>query len=504
MSTEQSVTIDRVAPLDLDAEQFRSSGHALVDRIADFLAGLRERPVAPRISPSTVREILGQGSLPERGSDIDRLLDETASLMFDHSTFNGHPRFFGYITASAAPSGALAEMLAATVNPNIGAWSLSPIASEIERQTVRWVAELIGYPASCGGIFVSGGNVANMVGFLAARLAKATWDPRTAGIGGADGSRRMVLYTSAETHTWVQKAADLFGLGTDAIRWSDIDERRRMRTDLLRARIAEDRARGLVPFMIIGTAGSVGTGAIDPLVELNAIAREEDLWFHVDGAYGAPAAALPGADPDLKALSLADSVAVDPHKWLYNPLEAGCVLVRDADALHATFTYKPSYYHFAGDRDDPPINYNEWGPQNSRGFRALKVWLSLRHVGREGYVRMIADDIALARAMFDRAAAHPELEALTHGLSITAFRYVPSELAKKESLSTADEEYLNTLNTELLTRLNERGRVYLSNAVIGGRFALRMCVVNFRTTMADIDALPEIVVEEGRRLARER
>jgi glutamate/tyrosine decarboxylase-like PLP-dependent enzyme len=248
---------------------------------------------------------------------------------------------------------------------------------------------------------------------------------------------------------------------------------------------------------VIGTGGSVATGAVDPLPDIAALCRSEGLWFHVDGAYGAPAARVPGVPPELAALGEADSVAVDPHKWFYAPLEAGCALVREPEALLAPFSHKPSYYHFHGLAEDPPLNFYEWGPQNSRGFRALKVWLAFRQVGRAGYTKLIGDDVALARRLYEKVGAHPELEALTNGLSITTFRYVPPDLPPTLS-PEARTTYLNELNTELLTRLTEGGAVFLSNAVIDGTFALRACIVNFRTSAADVDAVPDIVAREGR------
>jgi glutamate/tyrosine decarboxylase-like PLP-dependent enzyme len=309
---------------------------------------------------------------------------------------------------------------------------------------------------------------------------------------------------SRETHTWIQKATDLSGVGTNAIRWIDTDAGLRMDARALRRQIETDRAAGDLPLLVVGTAGSVSTGAIDPLREIAAICKEHGLWFHVDGAYGAPAAVLPDAPEDLKALALADSVAVDPHKWLYAPLEAGCALVRDANALRETFSYHPPYYPAREEAaEDAPIFYHEFGPQNSRGFRALKVWLGLRHAGREGYARMIADDVALARRMYELAEADPELEAVTHALSIATFRYVPRDL--RAALGAPDvEEYLNELNRELVERLQQGGEAFVSNAVIGGRIVLRACVVNFRTTDADVAALPGIVKRIGAAIDAER
>lgn len=483
----------RNSPLEMSAEEFRAVGRQLVDRMAEFLESIPKRPLTPNESPREVRAALGEGPLPGGGTPAAEILDQAATLLFEHSLFSAHPRFWGYIYSSAAPIGALGDFLAAAVNPNVGAWNLSPLASEIEAQTVRWIAELIGYPSDCGGLLVSGGNMANFVPFLAARTAKVDWDSRATGLMGK-GSRPLRVYCSNETHTWIHKAADLFGLGTDAIRWIPTDDQLRLDAAALRKQIGEDQARGDLPFLVVGAAGSVSTGAVDPLPEIAAICRQHGLWFHVDGAYGALAAALPDASPDLRGLSLADSVAVDPHKWLYAPVEAGCVLVRDCRVLPKTFSYRPPYYHFPEHAGDESINYFEYGMQNSRGFRALKVWLALRQVGREGYVRMLSDDIRLAEALYRIAQEHPELEACTQGLSITTFRYVPRGLAPgKEPV----EAYLNRLNEELLTRLQGSGELFLSNAVLRGKFVLRACFVNFHSTLADVEALPGVVTRLG-------
>ena len=488
----------RIAPLEMTPSEFRKVGRQLVERIAEFLCTLPDRPVTVDESPGVIRKALGTGSLPEEGAEAKDLLDEAADLLFAHSTFNGHPRFMGVITSSAAPIGALADLLAASVNPNMGGWFGGPMANEIEAQTIRWIAELIGYPTDCGGLLVSGGNMGNFVGLLAARKARATWDVRAAGLLG-EGARRLRLYTSSETHTWIQKAADMFGLGTDAIRWIPVDTHLRMDTTALRNQIQKDIEAGDLPFLAIGTAGTVSTGAVDPLPEIAAICREYDLWFHVDGAYGGFAAVLLKDDlgkvpQDLNGIGEADSVAVDPHKWLYAPLEAGCALVRNPEALRQTFSYHPPYYHFV-EQDEATIDYHEYGPQNSRGFRALKVWLALRQVGQAGYVEMLSDDILLAQELYRLVEEHPELQAFTQGLSITTFRYVPPDLTPG---SQPVEAYLNQLNAELLTRLQRSGEAFLSNAVVRGTFLLRACIVNFRTSLEDIEALPALVTRIGR------
>ena len=484
----------RIAPLAMDGEAFRRLGYQAVDAMAELLETMRERAVSPGAEPRQIRAVLGSSGLPETGADAELLLGETVRLLSEHSVFNGHPRFMGYITSSAAPIGALADMIAAVVNPNLGGWELSPMASEIEVQTVRWLAELIGYPVDCGGLLVSGGNVANFVGFLAARRAKAPWDIRA---GGLQEQPQLVVYGSQETHTWIQKAADLFGLGTEAMRWITLDAQRKMDVRALEAQIVADKKRGFLPFMVVGAAGTVTVGAVDPLPQIAEVCGEHDLWLHVDGAYGAPAAALPDAHADLIGLREADSVAFDPHKWLYSPLEAGCILVRRAQDMIDAFSFHPEYYKFEDDSEEPGINFYEFGLQNSRGFRALKVWLALRMVGRDGYRRMIGDDIALAQALFEAAQAHPELQAFTCNLSIATFRYAPQSLREK---GEASEAYLNELNETLLTHLIKGGEAFVSNAVIDGKYALRACIVNFNTTLDDVEALPEIVTRLGREL----
>jgi aromatic-L-amino-acid/L-tryptophan decarboxylase len=488
----------RDAPLAMDPASFRAVGHRLVDQLAELLDSVPRRPVTPGESPIAVREALGlTGTLPEHGTEAAALVEDTARLLFDHSLFNAHPRFFGYITAAPAPIGIFGDFLASALNPNVGAWTLSPAATEIESQTVRWIAELIGYPSDCGGILVSGGTMANFVGFFAARAARAGWNVREEGL--ATRGRVLRVYASAETHTWLQKATDLSGLGTAAIRWIPVDADLRMDVAALEAQIEADRSAGDVPLMVVGTAGSVSTGAIDPLPAIAAVCREHGAWFHVDGAYGGLAAAVPDAPADLRGLAEADSVAVDPHKWLYAPLEAGCALVRDTEALRRAFLYHPPYYHF---EDELATNYVDYGMQNSRGFRALKVWLALRQAGASGYRRMIADDIALSGRMAHAVRAHAELELFTQALSITTFRYVPIDLRPHIGQAEA-EGHLDVLNRSVLDRLQRGGEVFVSNAVVRGRYLLRACIVNFHTTGSDVEAVPDIVAGVGRTIDRE-
>ena len=486
---------ERSVPLAMDAEAFRRAGHRLVDELAALLVSIPSRPVTPGERPAAVRAALGLGGpLPEEGADAEALLADTARRLFDHSLFNGHPRFFGYITSSPAPIGMLGDLLASALNPNVGGWTLSPAATEIECETLRWLAELIGYPWSSGdtgGVLVSGGNMANLVCFFAARAAMTPWNVREQGVGA--GGERLRVYVSAEAHTWVQKATDLSGLGTDALRWIPTDSSQRMDVGALARAIAADRAAGDRPCLVVGTAGSVSTGAVDPLPAIAELCRAERLWFHVDGAYGALAAAVEDAADDLRGLRLADSVALDPHKWLYAPIEVACALVRDAEKLRAAFSYRPPYYHF----EEHEVNFVDYGPQNTRGFRALKVWLAMKQAGAAGYRRMIGDDMRLSRAMAEAVAGTPGLELVTQSLSIATFRFVPPDL-RPRAAERGVAEYLNALNQRLLERCQAGGEAFVSNAVVEGRYVLRACIVNFHTRRVDVEALPAIIARLGR------
>src|SRR5690606_24867833 len=451
--------------------------------------------VTPAANADQIRARLkAETRLPEQGQSPETLLAKAADLLFHFSLLNGHPRFWGYVTSSAAPIGCLADLLAAAVNPNVGAWKLAPVATEIELQTIRWIAELIGFPHGTGGLLVSGGNMANFVGFLVGRHSKiSSWPSETEG----KEVPHFAVYASSETHTWIEEAIDLFGAGMTSLRWVRTDDDQRIDLSELERQIEEDLRGEIVPFMVVGNAGTVGTGAVDPLRELAVICKKHQLWFHVDGAYGALAAVVPGLKAQFDGIDKADSLAVDPHKWLYAPLEAGCALVRDVVLLRETFSHRPAYYHL----EEKEVNFFEFGLQNSRGFRAMKVWLGLAQAGREGYSQMISDDIELARELYRLVEANPDLEALSQSLSITTFRYHPRTVPRVGGPEAAD--YLDRLNRELLDRIERSGEAFLSNALVNGSFALRACVVNFRTTLSDIRFLPEIVVRLGREIEYE-
>ena len=478
----------RLSIIDMDPSVFRETGFRLINDITEFLSSISDLPVTTVQTPGSLQAKL-PGSFPISGTDPSKLMEETWELLANNSLLNGHPKFWGYITSSASPIGILGDLMASAINSNCGAFVLSPMATEIEKQTIQWLGEFIGYPTG-GGIMVSGGNMANFVGFLAARKAKADWDIRKLGMQPSQGKWR--IYASSETHTWISKAADLFGLGLDAIRWIPVDKDQKMDTNQLDRIISEDKREGLFPFFVAGTAGSVGTGAVDQLNEVGAICKKYNCWFHIDGAYGGFAAALPELKYMFQGLELADSIAIDPHKWLYSPLEAGCILVKDANSLTEAFSFHPVYYNFDSD-EEPQTNFYERGLQNSRGFRTLKVWLGFRHIGAEGHIRLIREDIQLAEKLFEMLKKYKEIEIFSRHLSIATFRYKPESVD-----ADSEQEYLNKLNQALLNRLQSGGEVFPSNAVLDGNFLLRVCIVNFRTKLHDLEILSKIVIREGR------
>jgi glutamate/tyrosine decarboxylase-like PLP-dependent enzyme len=484
------------SPIEISEDEFKKIGYQLIDTIAGFISSFDENQVTSTKSLEELQNLLSHAPLPEKGKPSGELISKASNLLLNNSLLNGHPKFMGFITSSPAQIGMLADLLASAVNPNVSAQILSPIATEIEKQTIKWLCEFIGVPTEYGGLLVSGGNMANFTAFLTARSVKMSKKYKEEGL--TELSSKWVIYCSKKTHTWVEKATTLFGNGSNSIRWIPTDASNKMDNNLLENAIKKDLENGHHPFIVVGTAGDVSTGSVDNLHTIAAVCKNYNLWFHIDGAYGVPAAVLPELKSLFNGLELADSIALDPHKWLYSPLEAGCVLVKNPKHLLETFSSNPEYYNFNNNHDhDLAHNFYEYGLQNSRGFRALKVWLILQQAGRNGFIEMIRKDIELSVLLFELAKAHPELEASTQNLSIATFRYVPLNYDSKNPVSKA---YLNSLNEKLLHKIQQGGKAFLSNAIVNEDYCLRACIVNFRTSKKDIHETIEIIVDEGREM----
>ena len=488
--------------LDPSADEIRRWGTAAIEAMASYLDSIRDRRVYPSTTARQIREKLDR-ALPDKGVDFDRLLETFNDVIVAASRHNGHPRMFGYVQAPGAAIAAIADLLASTLNANLTAWRSAPAAVEIERLTIDWIKQIVGFDADAGGLFVSGGSMANLAALAAARRAKAPEELLNKGAQSLPQAMRV--YASTETHHSVAKAAALLGLGRDNVRTVGVDERFKIRIGDLVAKITEDLEAGHLPFCIVGNAGTVNTGACDPLREVIEVARRFNLWMHVDASYGGFAALAHSVRDRFDAMHEADSVALDPHKWLYLPVDCGCVLYRDAEAARATFAHEAEYTRVLEQEPDEAFAFWDYGPELSRRFRALKVWMMLKGVGLRALGEAIEKDLACARHLERLVRASDDFEMLAPvELSIFCFRHVPPRL--KRALASADEaervridQQLDALNERLLIELQRDGRSYLSNARFRGRFSLRGCVMNFRTTLRDM----EILLEDLRRVAED-
>jgi glutamate/tyrosine decarboxylase-like PLP-dependent enzyme len=471
---------------DLDPEAVRQLGYRAVELAAEHRAGLLDRPVFGKVGEAAASF---DEPLPEAGQPIAEVLAAVRERILPRSFGNSHPRFFAFINATADPVGVAADYLAATMNSNC--WGGDHAAIHVEQQVLRWLGAILGLPESSEGILTSGGSMANFTALATARRAMAP-DVREDGFAATEP---LVVYASEEVHNCVDKAVDLLGIGWKQLRKIPTDEHYRMRVDLLKQAIAEDRRAGRKPAIVVGTAGTVNTGAIDPLDEIADLCASEGLWFHADGAYGAMATISKHLKPLFRGLERADSVAADPHKWLYVPFEAGATLVREPGRMAEAFQ-RPAPY-LVHDPDSPvrgPVSFNERGPELSRGFKALKVWMGLKHHGVLGYAAAVDHDVAMARTLADAVSAHGDFELLAPPvLSIVGFRYRPAG-------RSLGEPELDRLNRQIVNRLVASGAFFLAPTLLKGRTAMRVAIVNFRTREEDVRALVDEAARAGREI----
>jgi glutamate/tyrosine decarboxylase-like PLP-dependent enzyme len=473
-----------VPDLDWSPERARQLGEDVIDLWTELLGRLGELPVSGDFRADRLRERLAL-EVPEEPLERGELLDHLRALVFEGSIYPGHPGFMAYISGAGTVPGAAADLIAAGLNQNLGPFRLSPGGTTIEEHLTGWLARRFGLPEGAGGQLVAGGALANLVALKVARDRALGGEARERGV--ADGPP-LALYASTESHVVQVRAADLLGLGSAAVRPVPVDGGWRMRADALEQALGKDQAAGVRPAAVIATAGTTATGAIDPLPEIAALCERHGVHLHVDACYGGPAVLADDLRPLLEGIERADSIAVDAHKWLYTPLLGGCVLVRERELLPASFTW------LAEDARQG-VDLAMHGPDFSRSFAALRIWLSLLAHGSGAYGRRIAHDAKLARYLGELVEERPDFELMTPvSLSICCFRYVPEGLR-------GDDEALDRLNQDLLTALMADGRIYCSNAVLDGRFCLRVCIVNFRTEAEHLELLLEVAAEHGARLA---
>ena len=466
--------------LPLTPEEFRR----LVERAArfssDFLATLPDRPSFPKVTGDETEKLYA-GVLPEEGSG-ERVFDDIAQV-FELGRPPG-PRFFGYVLGSGEPVAAIGDLLASVLNQNLTAWRSSPSAVSMERGVVATLAHAIGCDGFTGSL-TGGGSSANLMGLALAREAHAP-----ANVHGAQGG---VVYASDEIHMSMPKALALLGLGRENLRLIPADENFRLSPARLEQAITADRAAGKKPIAVVASAGTVNTGAIDPLRDIAAVARRQNIWFHVDGAYGALAAMA--APEKFAGLADADSLSLDAHKWLYQPVDCGCLLFKDAAHARATFAYSGDYTKTFSADPVEGFAFFEESMELSRRFRALKLWLSLRYHGVGAFRASIAEDLRLAQLLADRIRGERELELLAPvELSIVCFRH--------RGFGAASPDDLNRFNAAVLKRMHARRRVYVSNATLRGAFALRPCLTNHRATEADVLAIADEAVAAAREIAQ--
>ena len=466
--------------LEPSADEIRAWSNSVIQFLTDYLSELRDHPVYRRTSSREIRGGL-DSKLPITGTDFDSLLKIFRDKIVPFSRQNAHPRMFGYVQSPGTPIGAFADLLASTLNANLTIWRSAPAPVELERLTIDWVREILGFKMGAGGLFVSGGSMANLIGIAMARQTKDY------------SSGRLRLYASSETHFSVAKAAALLGIGRENVCHVAVDERFRIQTDDLVAKIIADLEAGYVPFCVVANVGTVNTGAIDPLAQIREIADHFQLWMHVDGSYGAFAVLARSARKLFAGMEQADSIALDPHKWLYLPVDVGCVIYRNPEIARATFANEAEYTRMFGEEADEAFVCWDYGPELSRRFRALKVWMLLKGVGLTQLSEAIENNLACARHLESMVQASKDFEMVAPvELSIFCFRHVPVQLRNQPA------EAIDAFNERLLVALQRDGSSYLSNAALGGRFALRGCVLNYRTTLRDM----AILLDDLRRVAK--
>jgi aromatic-L-amino-acid decarboxylase len=478
-----------------DWESMRKLGHKMLDDMLDYMETVRERPVWQHV-PDRIKAHFSR-PVPQQPQPPEEIYEEFVEKVLPYPMGNIHPRFWGWILGTGTVMGAFAELLAASMNTNTGGGD-NHIANHVEKQVIDWIKEMLGYPPSASGVLTSGCSAANIIGLAVARNAKAGFDLRRKGLRCAP--QKMLLYASQEVHSSIQKAVELLGLGSEALRLLPVNEYFQIDLQTLKATITKDREDGYLPFCVVGAAGTTNTGGIDDLDALADLCQQENLWLHVDGAFGAWAALAPRARNKVVGIERADSLALDLHKWMYMPYEIGCILVRHEQQHRKAFALTPAYLaHGEGGRGlsggDLPW-FSDYGFQLSRGFRALKAWMSLKEHGSRKYARIIQQNIDQAFYLGELVNASPELElSAPVTLNVVCFRYVAPAV---------DDDALDELNKQIVIELQEQGVAVLSGTVIKGKYVLRAANSNHRSRREDFDVLVREVIRTGKEVTAGR
>ena len=497
---EENIPGNPFDSLDLDPEVFKQLGYKAVDMIAEYYTTVRDRSITAPHSSGEIEAVFKE-SLPEEGQDPHAILEEWTGKILPNATHLGSPRYFGFVNGSGTMFSVLAEALAASVNMNTGGWKASPSATEIERRTISWIAQMIGYTPDCGGLFLGGGTIANFSALHTALRMKASYNTTEEGLQPQQRTGKYTVYMSDhEGHISIIKAADLLNLGRNAVRKVRSKDDFTMDTAALEQMLEEDKANGYIPFCVVAQVGSINVGVVDPLEEIARICKEKELWFHADGACGAFGAILPDIRHLYKGLEKADSITLDPHKWLYISYECGCLLVRNPEHLRRSFSTAAPYLrgtlptHYSG------LDYFDYGPQMSRGFNALKVWMTLKQYGVKGYRKLLGQNVQCARHMHHLVEASDTFLPLhTPQLFIYSFQYCPQNLKEQRGAATVDA-YLDRINQLMADEITASGKAFIMTTRIRGRVVLRISVCSHRTTPQDIEEVFAALNSIGARL----
>ncbi len=473
----------------MDIREFRERAHDLVDWMADYMENVRDLPVAPKTVPGEIRSRLPQ-SPPEEGESFDAIAEDFKSLIVPGMTHWNHPGWFAYFPANNSPPSVLAEMLTATLGAQCMSWQTSPAATELEQVVMEWLRRMLGLPEGFTGVIQDTASTSTLVAFLCARERATGYAFSQRGAAAADAGR-LTVYASTEAHSSIDKGVKLAGLGLDRLRKIAVDDRYAMIPEALEEAIRKDRAAGLRPICVVGVVGSTSSTANDPLRPIGEICRAHSVWLHVDGAYAGTAAILPEKRGMMDGIERADSFVFNPHKWMFTNFDCSAYFVRDVDALLRTFSMTPEYLKTT--YDDRVVNFRDWGIQLGRRFRALKLWFVIRSYGVEGIRTLVRRHIALAQEFAGWVEDHPDFETMAPvPLGLVCFRYRPHDM-------DAGDPRLDEMNRKLLAAVNDTGRVHLSHTTLGGRYAIRMCIGQLRTTREDVEEAWKLFVEKAGR-----
>jgi aromatic-L-amino-acid decarboxylase len=478
----------------MTTDEFRQSGHALVDWIADYLEHSDKYPVLAQVSPGDIRSAL-PAHAPEQGEPFDAIMSDFERVLVPGLTHWNHPGFFAYFAITGSAPGVLADFLSAALNQQAMLWRTSPAATELEEVTLGWLRRLIGLPDAFEGVIYDTASIATMTAIVAAREA-AVPDVRAKGLAGRADLPRLRVYCSEQTHSSIDKAVITIGLGHESLRKIPVDEAFRMRPDALAAAIAEDRAAGLLPIAVVATVGTTSTTSVDPVPAIADICEREKLWLHVDAAYGGVAAMLPSHRHVLDGAGRADSFVVNPHKWLFTPFDLSAFYCRRMDVVRAAFSLTPEYLRTS----DPSSvkNLMDTGVQLGRRFRSLKLWMILRSFGAQEIRALLAEHMRLAQTLAGWVDAHPDFERMAPvPFSVVCFRWKPAAKTGNPANSLSEAE-LDRRNEQLIDDVNRTGEVFLSHTRLHGRIALRMAIGHLRTTEAHVRRAWDLLQEKAR------